>query len=159
MPEIDVKRLAEQLDAAQSILDEIRVTSGCEAFGPPRSGSSNRTEIALRAAERAYRERRLRDSFVGSPELFGEPAWDMLLDLFIQQAKNESLSVKSACVNADAPCSTTLRWLRVLVQNGLIVLDSDPADDDRSIVHLTQAGYEGMRRYLESIAQGRFDTA
>jgi DNA-binding MarR family transcriptional regulator len=153
MQKIDVKKLAEQLDAAQSILDEIRVTSGCEAFGPPHNAPNQRTEKALRAAERAYQERRSRSSYVGSAELFGEPAWDVLLDLFIQQAKNETLSVKTACIDIDAPTSTAVRWLRVLEQHGLIAFDSDPAAEDQSLIHLTPTGYEGMRRYLESIAQ------
>jgi hypothetical protein len=151
MVEMDVKKLAEQLDAAQAILDEIRVTSGCDAFRPLRRGTAERVKAALETAERAFRDRQARTDFVGEPEMFGEPAWDMLLDLFIRQAKDEKVSVRSACIAAHTPATTAMRWLRVLEQYGLISAAPDPADDSRRLVHLTPTGYEGMLRYLESI--------
>lgn len=152
MSQLDVKKLAAQLDAAQAILDNIRVNCGCDAIAPERKRLSERIEAALKTAERAYQERHSRSEFVGHKEMFGEPAWDMLLDLFIRQTKAEEISVKSACFNAEMPVSTAARWLQVLEQNGLIVSNRDPADATRCLIHLTATGYEGMLRYLESIA-------
>lgn len=152
MNDIDIRKLAEQLDAAQQILDQIRVTSGCETFGPRRCEPVKRVETAVEAARRAYDERRARTNFVGHNDMFGEPAWDMLLDLFIRQANEEEITVKSACLNTDAPASTTTRWLMVLEHYGLIEMHCDPADPVRHLIHLTPTGYEGMVRYLESIA-------
>jgi DNA-binding transcriptional ArsR family regulator len=152
MVDMDIKRLAAQLDAAQAILDDIRTTSGCEAFAPLRKSSLSRVESALETAERAYKERLKRTDFVGHKELFGEPAWDMLLDLFIRQSKSEEISVKSACLNADMPAPTVARWIKVLESNGLIISQQDPGDEMRSLINLTQAGYEAMLRYFESIA-------
>ncbi len=153
MRDIDVKKLSEQLDAAQAILDQIRVTSGCDTFGRPRSESKPRVEAAIETARRAYAERNSRADFMGSKDIFGEPAWDMLLDLFICQSNDEDVAVKAACLHADTPPSTTIRWLKVLEQNGLLETHVDPADPKQHLIHLTPTGYEGMIRYLESIAR------
>lgn len=152
MDDIDVKKLARQLDAAQSILDEIRVTSGCKSFGPARRLSPRPVQNALQTAQRAYQERRARTEFLGNTEIFGEPAWDMLLDLFIRQTNDEKVSFKSACINEAAPQPTAVRWLKVLERSGLIRSELDADDDSRHLIHLTPTGYEGMLRYLESIA-------
>jgi DNA-binding transcriptional ArsR family regulator len=152
MVDMDIKRLAAQLDAAQAILDDIRTTSGCKAFAPLRKSSLSRIESALETAERAFQERLKRTDFVGHKELFGEPAWDMLLDLFIRQSKSEKISVKSACLNSDMPAPTVARWIKVLESNGLIISQQDPGNEMRSSINLTQAGYEAMLRYFESIA-------
>lgn len=152
MIDVDVKKLATQLDAAQSILDDIRLTCGCDAFGPARQPVRRRIETALEIAERALRNRQSRAEFIGTREIFGEPAWDMLLDLFIRQTKEEQVSMKTACLQAEAPATTVLRWLKVLEHNGLVGTGQDQADPSRHLIHLTPTGYEGMLRYLESIA-------
>lgn len=153
MADFDVKKLAEQLDAAQKILDEIRVTSGCETFGPPLPASNQRVRVAVEAAERAVRDRKARAKFVGNKELFGEPAWDILLDLFIRQANEKHASAKGAIINSGAGPCTVVRWLAVLEQHDLIQTMPDPADSKHRLILLTPAGYEGMLRYLETIAR------
>lgn len=153
MVEVNVKKLAEQLDAAQAILDEIRVTCGCSTLGPARDSTPARRQSALQTARKAYRDRQSRSAFVGSREIFGEPAWDMLLDLFIKQTEEEEITCKCANLSDEAPLSTEVRWLKVLEQHGLISCQPDPDDGARSLIHLTPVGYEGMLRYLESIAR------
>ena len=152
MSDFDVKKLAAQLDAAQKVLDEIRVTSGCEAFGPRLPLRSERVQVAVAAAKKAVRDRRSRTAFMGSREIFGEPAWDILLDLLIKQASEERVSERSTFMNAGPNATTLDRWLAVLEQNGLIRSEPDPVNDNHRLIQLTPAGYEGMLRYLESIA-------
>ena len=151
--DIDIKKLTDQLDAAQEILDQIRVTAGCEVSAPLRPLPSARVETAVETARRAFEERRARANFVGIEDMYGEPAWDILLDLFIRQADEEKVTVEIASVHADMPATTTIRWLNVLELNGLIMSQVDPADAKRQLIHLTPEGYEGMVRYLETIAK------
>jgi hypothetical protein len=153
MTDFDVKRLAAQLDAAQRILDEIRITSGCEAFGPPLPPTKERVQVALEAAQRAVRDRGARSDFVGSKDIFGEPAWDILLDLFIRQTNEKQVSARAAMMHAGAGPSTVVRWLSVLEQNDLIETSPDPSDSKQRLIRLTPGGYEGMLRYLETIAR------
>lgn len=150
---VDVKKLAVKIEAAQTILDEIRLESGCDAFGTLRVASQNRQETALETAIRAYAERQDRGKHFDSSHLFGEPAWDILLDLYIHQARNETVSVKSATMGSGASTMTALRWFQVLESEGLICSEEDPLDGRRRLLRLTAEGYESITRYLAEIAR------
>jgi hypothetical protein len=64
----------------------------------------------LMLAVAQYDARRKRAEFVPSA-LLAEPAWDILLDLYIRQAQGKRTTVSSACVGAIVPATTALRWL------------------------------------------------
>jgi len=112
-----------------------------------RSARSPRNHVAL--ARKAYALRRKRASLFGNPDLFGEPAWDILLDLFIAQGEDKTVSVSSACIGSASPPTTGLRWLGVLADEGLIVRENDPADHRRVLVRLTPAGTAAMERFFD----------
>lgn len=152
MAEVNIKWLAEQLDAAQKILDEIRRTSGCEAFAPLAIKPEMRIEVALAGAIKARDQRDARPKFLGGDELFGEPAWDILLDLFIRQTREERVSVRANSINGQTPPTTTLRWFMVLEEYGLIAHEPDPDDEKKALIRFTPTGYEAMLRYFEAIA-------
>ena len=52
-------------------------------------------EMTLGIAKRLYRDRRRRAD-VFNADLFGEPAWDMLLDLYIAACEDRQVSTTSA---------------------------------------------------------------
>jgi predicted transcriptional regulator len=80
--------------------------------------------------------------------LFGEPAWDMLLDLFINTARGLRLGTTSLCLGSNAPQSTALRYVERLEEEGL-VRRYQPVDDRRlNCVELTPRGKKQMREYL-----------
>jgi hypothetical protein len=103
----------------------------------------------LTLARKAYALRRKRASLFGNADLFGEPAWDILLDLFIAHGEGKTVSVSSACIGSAAPPTTGLRWLGVLADEGLIVRENDPADHRRVLVRLTPAGTAAMERFFD----------
>ena len=105
------------------------------------------SDLWLIAAEDLYRERRQRSEFFPD-DLFGEPAWDMLLDLYIAEKKNERISVTSACLGGAVPCATGIRWLRMLEQLGLVEREHDRADGRRKFVRLSSMGYARMTAYI-----------
>ncbi len=105
----------------------------------------------LALARKAYSLRRKRASLFGNPDLFGEPAWDILLDLFIAQGEGKQVSVSSACIGSASPPTTGLRWLGVLADAGLIVRENDPADHRRVLVRLTPAGTAAMERFFDEV--------
>jgi hypothetical protein len=98
--------------------------------------------------------RRKRAAIFGNPDLFGEPAWDILLDLFIAQGEGKTVSVSSACIGSAAPATTGLRWLSVLADEGLVMRENDPADLRRVLVRLTPAGQAAMERFFEAVEAG-----
>jgi DNA-binding transcriptional ArsR family regulator len=99
-------------------------------------------------------ERRRRNS-VFDPELLGEPAWDILLDLFVAKVGAKRISVTSACIAADVPPTTALRWLTVLEQDGLIHRMNDEFDQRRTWVTLTDEGFRKLAAYLRIRSSGR----
>lgn len=152
MSKRDVTDLAAKLDAMQDLLNEVREASGGDAFGHVDVSASSRQMEALEIARKAYNDRRGRCNFFDSKNLFGEPAWDILLDLFIRQASSERVLVKSACIGAAAPATTALRWINALEEQGLLTVTIDPDDRRSKLVSLTPRGFESMLRYLHTIA-------
>ena len=104
----------------------------------------------LRRAKLVYSVRRRRDAAAGVGGLFGEPAWDILLDVFIAQLSRCDIQVSSVCIEAGVPATTILRWLARLEQEGLIYRASDNVDGRRRYVRLTPAGDALMRRVLNA---------
>ncbi|AWW74686.1 MarR family transcriptional regulator [Erythrobacter sp. KY5] len=101
-------------------------------------------------AREAYTMRRRRGTIFDNQELFGEPAWDILLDLYIAHVENKTVSVSSACIGSAAPPTTGLRWLGVLTEEGLIVREHDPEDQRRVLVRLTERGLAAMDEHFAS---------
>lgn len=103
----------------------------------------------IERAERLYRERRRRDARMGGmSELFGEPSWDMLLDLFIAHGRARPVSVSSACIASSTPQSTALRYVGLLEKKGLVRRAKDPQDGRRQYLELTDVGFSNMHAYL-----------
>jgi hypothetical protein len=116
---------------------------------PARPARPARNHLAL--ARKAYALRRKRASVFGNPDLFGEPAWDILLDLYIAAGEGKPVSVSSACIGSAAPATTGLRWLGVLADEGLVVREADAEDHRRVLVRLTPAGQAAMDRFFDAV--------
>ncbi|MGB7418120.1 MAG: MarR family transcriptional regulator [Erythrobacter sp.] len=111
---------------------------------------NRKTYVAI--ARRIYAMRRERNAIFHQQELFGEPAWDILLDLYIAESEGRSVSVSSACIGSAAPPTTGLRWLGVLAAHGLTERTPDPEDQRRILVRLTPRAIEAMDRYLAQLS-------
>ncbi|MEP6868095.1 MAG: MarR family transcriptional regulator [Novosphingobium sp.] len=111
-------------------------------------------------ARSQYRDRRLRSQLFDDASMFGEPAWDLLLDLFIAARERKRVPVTSACIGAAVPTTTALRWLTVLETQGLVLRENDASDARRVFVRLSTDAYARMAEYFRRSSQGqRFDTA
>lgn len=139
--------LADELATLAARLRDLAATPGAQASGRPLLRSERRY---LALARHAYALRRKRAAFFGNPELFGEPAWDILLDLYIAYAQAKPVSVSSACIGSAAPATTGLRWLGVLAEEGLVARENDPEDNRRVLVRLTPKGIAAMERFFDA---------
>jgi DNA-binding MarR family transcriptional regulator len=110
--------------------------------------------VLVELARQIYQARRERRLLTDWQDLFGEPAWDMLLDLYIAEHDGLRVTASNACAAADVPNSTALRWLHTLEQRGMIALDEDPADRRRSFVRLKPETMAQLNRYLRYTADG-----
>lgn len=148
---------------ANSILDIARgLESMARKFAVPtlpehHNASRSASQLGGRAAL-LYKERRRREILFKDEDLFGEPAWDILLDLFIADVQGRPAGVSSACMGAAVPSTTALRWLSVLEHKGLIARELDPYDRRRTYVRITPAAYSKMSEYLTGVGSDRIET-
>ena len=135
-------------DELQAIAERLRDV----AMGPPTTQRIQRSERRyLALARQTYALRRKRAAIFGNPELFGEPAWDILLDLYIAHAEGKPVSVSSACIGSAAPPTTGLRWLGVLAEEGLVLRENDSEDHRRVLVRLTRTGVTAMEQFFDAV--------
>lgn len=106
----------------------------------------------LKLAVTLYALRRKRDAASARRGLFGEPGWDILLDLYIAERRRTEVQVSSVCLDAGVPSTTILRWIARLEQEGLIYRIADNADARRRYVRLTEEGQDTMRNILKAIS-------
>jgi hypothetical protein len=102
-------------------------------------------------AMRELRARKSRAMFL-APTFFGEPAWNMLLDLFVQQFLGQRVSVTSATIASDAPQATALRYVALMEDEGLIERHRSSTDRRVSYLRLTQQGYLRVGTWLSNSA-------
>ena len=109
-------------------------------------------EALIRYAEMLVRQRRVREQFFPT-KMLGEPAWDLLLDLFIAQERGQKVPVTSACAASRAPQATALRYICALAADGMVERISSP--DDRRVVYLvlTPKADGQLRSYLSSLVE------
>ncbi|HEX7930583.1 MAG TPA: MarR family transcriptional regulator [Sphingomicrobium sp.] len=98
-------------------------------------------------AESLYRHRRRRGRYL--PEkIFAEPAWDILLDLYVNGVRGRPVSITSACIAGDIPATTGLRWLGVLEQESLIEREVSRTDARVTLVRLTASARQRLRDFF-----------
>ncbi|WP_416907370.1 MAG: MarR family transcriptional regulator [Polymorphobacter sp.] len=92
---------------------------------------------------REIKARRLRERML--PEgLFADPAWDILLDLTLARLEGRQTPVSSLCIAASVPTTTALRWIKTLLERGLIERRPDPDDRRRHYIHISETPFETM---------------
>ena len=131
----------EKLHSALMMLDEMAAPA---ARARHASSAGGINEEQVRAIIRA---RRCRNHHF-SADLFADPAWDMLLELYAAELGQRRMSVTSLCVGAAVPSTTALRWIATLDRKGLIRKSSDPYDGRRVFVRLSSRGVEAMTAYF-----------
>ncbi|TKD53272.1 winged helix DNA-binding protein [Sphingomonas baiyangensis] len=102
--------------------------------------------------------RRLRARFFPA-DLFADPAWDMLLDLFAAHLERARVSVSSLCIAAQVPSTTALRWIKTMQEAGLLERSDDPFDRRRAFMALSQAAVGGMQAYVAATRRQRLPIA
>ena len=84
-------------------------------------------------------------------ELFHEPAWDMLLALFVAHEERRTMNVKTLVASAHAPVTTSQRWIDHLHKLKLIDRVIDPIDRRRMEISLSDSGQTAITAYLRRL--------
>lgn len=101
-------------------------------------------EAALSGAKSVHEFRRLRNLKFAGHDVFEDPAWDMILAIFIDQMSGRPTSISSACYASNVAQTTALRWINRLVKEGLLFRENDPADARRSFLKLSDETHRRM---------------
>ena len=108
----------------------------------------------IQVAQEEYRRRRSR-SRVFDDAMFGEPAWDMLLALFINGRSGEKLTVSRLLRFSGSSASAALRWLNYLEKKGHIHRESKPTEARSTIVMLYECAERAIETYLSEILKSQ----
>ena len=104
----------------------------------------DRSHFQKRAAE-ILRLRQRRAHYL-NPAMFGEPAWDMLLVLYVNDGVRFTIGHLGRF--ADLSPSTTLRWVDYLIERGLVSSESHPTDARAKHVRLTDTARNSLDAYF-----------
>jgi len=144
-----VRQIRQELDLllrpAANDIDGVRRAAEVTA----RTSPTTRTDDLAERARAIYatRRRRARCFDVGGG-LFADPAWDILLDLYCNEQAGRTTSVSSACIAADIPSTSALRWINTLVRTGLVAKNPHPTDRRCTLLSLTDRAVQGLVQIL-----------
>lgn len=105
----------------------------------------------LAVARRLTMARQVRDRVFGR-DMFHNPSWNILLDLFIAGEEGRSVTIKSACVAGGVPQSTALRYIAHLIETCYIARTQHPSDARSAHLRLTERGRSRMAEFLSLMA-------
>ena len=94
--------------------------------------------------------RKQRDRYF-DPMLFSNPAWDILLSLYIADGEGRPIGVIETCTAVPVPQGVALRWLGYLKQEEMVVETPDPARPRQTIIRLTDQTRMAVSAYLGSL--------
>lgn len=101
----------------------------------------------LKRASRILAARQERRKFF-SPDMFGEPGWEMLLVLYVAEEREPRPTVTKLCQNSGFPLTTALRWLHFLEADHLVIRIPNPVDKRIFYLDLTDNARSAMDRLL-----------
>lgn len=99
----------------------------------PGRGAGEETPVDadyIRAQLRAELKRR---QLIGG-DIFGDPAWHMLLDLLLAKFEGRTVSVSSACIASGMPTTTALRLINRMVKIEVLCRIPDDKDGRRDFL-------------------------
>ena len=139
--------IAENLEELQS--GEQPLPEGRQNKSSPAQHQPYSPKVLASFAAKMYRSRRQRDRLL-PPSFFADPAWDMLLELFISKVEQKRISVTSLTIAAACPATTALRYLNLLEKTGFAFREDCELDLRVKYISLSDHGYWSMYRTLET---------
>jgi DNA-binding MarR family transcriptional regulator len=92
---------------------------------------------------------------VFSPNLFSDPAWDIMLTLFLAQLRQRRMAASDLSSATAVPLTTTHRWIDTLEQKGWLRRSPDPLDQRRVFVQLSERGSAAMGVWISDWIESR----
>ena len=138
--------------SARDVVDLRRLLSALSARPKPDPKTDkhgiSREKLISRAKE-SLAARRARAQFFGS-DMFGEPAWDILLAIYIAEDE-EPPAITQITASSGSPATTTLRWLEYLEKNDLVDRRRHATDGRVVLITLSPKGRDSLDTYFAGI--------
>lgn len=131
------------------LADPSIAASGLPDFFSSKPGMADRETLVSRARI-VLHARRLRERFFHRI-MFGEPAWDILLMLYVSEQSSGRLTMGRLAEWVDTPLTTVVRWVKFLEEEGFVARQPHPTDRRTVFIRLRQKGRAALDSYLGSV--------
>ncbi|WP_066719812.1 transcriptional regulator [Sphingomonas pituitosa] len=84
-------------------------------------------------------------------DLFADPAFNILLTLYVSRADGKDVSTSAACTASGVPTTTALRWINALARRGMIHKRSLATDRRFTYLELSEKTGTALDRYFDLI--------
>lgn len=149
---IDGPRLVRAVKSAQLVRQMRRSDARPAAAGERRVAGKSPADRKRATLDDLRSVRKVRSKYFPS-ELFSDPCWEMLLDLYDGQLGGQEVTVTSLGAASGAPLTTALRRMDALQSHGLIERVEDPQDKRRTIVRLSRSGLEAVENFFDTYSR------
>lgn len=143
--------LIEEVDARLSEIRRLfaRLASA-PASAPPAADAGALSLGRLDLARLILWGRGLLESEVAS-DLFADPAFNILLTLYVSRNEARDVSTSAACTASGVPTTTALRWINALARRGMIHKRSLASDRRFTYLELSEATCAALDRFFDLI--------
>ena len=139
-------KLLERFQLSRTNDNHLQKTSDANPFDPP-----SRAKLIAKA-KAVFAERNRRTEYL-SRAMFGEPAWDMLLCLYILNGARVTFGKLVNMIGE--PMTTGVRWIDYLEKEHLVARRADPNDRRLVCIELLDRGREILDSYFASLPNDR----
>lgn len=133
------------------LVDPAMLGQGGAEMLAPRAGGGAREALISRARSQ-LRGRHIRKQYFGR-DFFAEPAWEILLALYVADASGARLTTGKLAEWIETPPTTVVRWLRVLEEHSLVGRSEHPTDRRIIFIRLLDAGRSALDDYFTAIGE------
>lgn len=122
-------------------------TGGSAEVAPRTTGKAGRLRMLARDV---FLRRSARNRFIEAP-VFGEPAWDMLLALYVAELTGAKYTVTQVSSYSGTPATTALRWLDHLEKQQYVSRSRSSKDGRCIFVELSDKARAELDAYFEKL--------
>jgi len=122
-------------------------------FAPPgKPAMKEDREALILRARNLLSSRRLRKQYFNR-DIFGEPAWEILLALYATEESGARLTMSKLAEWIEAPLTTVARWVKALEEQSLVGRVEHPTDRRIIFIRLLETGRKALDGYLAAIVR------
>lgn len=114
-------------------------------------------DVLVTMARNDLNARQRKKKIFSESEIFGEPAFEILLHTYVADAERRTLAATELCSSASVPISIGTRYISILEQQGLLSRHPSMTDFRTTIVSITHLGIAKINEfYLSHLEHDEF---